>query len=79
MDFSIMVPHFPALGSGGVPPVPPTILMFECQASLDYPQHIDLTCEASSSSLKLASSLSSSSSSPSQLALIGICSENWHI
>jgi hypothetical protein len=27
MDLSIMVPHFPALGSGGVPPVPPTILM----------------------------------------------------
>ena len=24
---SIMVPHFPAIGSGGVPPVPPTILM----------------------------------------------------
>ena len=22
-----MVPHFPALGSGGMPPVPPTILM----------------------------------------------------
>jgi hypothetical protein len=24
---SIMVPHFPAIGSGGMPPVPPTILM----------------------------------------------------
>jgi hypothetical protein len=22
-----MVPHFPAIGSGGMPPVPPTILM----------------------------------------------------
>jgi hypothetical protein len=22
-----MVPHFPAIGSGGVPPVPPTIIM----------------------------------------------------
>ena len=27
MVLSIMFPHFPALGSGGVPPVPPTILM----------------------------------------------------
>jgi hypothetical protein len=27
MVLSIMVPHFPAIGSGGVPPVPPTILM----------------------------------------------------
>ena len=27
MVLSIVVPHFPALGSGGVPPVPPTILM----------------------------------------------------
>ena len=27
MVLSIMVPHFPALGSGGMPPVPPTILM----------------------------------------------------
>ena len=24
---SIMIPDFPAIGSGGVPPVPPTILM----------------------------------------------------
>ena len=22
-----MIPHFPAIGSGGMPPVPPTILM----------------------------------------------------
>ena len=29
MVLSIMVPHFPAIGSGGVPPVPPTILMSE--------------------------------------------------
>jgi hypothetical protein len=29
MVLSIMVPHFPALGSGGMPPVPPTILMSE--------------------------------------------------
>ena len=29
MVLSIMVPHIPALGSGGVPPVPPTILMSE--------------------------------------------------
>ena len=27
MVLSILVPHFPPLGSGGVPPVPPTILM----------------------------------------------------
>ena len=27
MVLSIMVPHFFAIGSGGVPPVPPTILM----------------------------------------------------
>jgi hypothetical protein len=27
MVLSIMVPHFSANGSGGVPPVPPTILM----------------------------------------------------
>jgi hypothetical protein len=27
MVLSIMVPHFPAIGSGGMPPVPPTILM----------------------------------------------------
>ena len=27
MVLSIMVPYFPALGSGGVPPGPPTILM----------------------------------------------------
>ena len=27
MVLSIIVPHFPALGSGGVPPVPPIILM----------------------------------------------------
>ena len=26
MVLSIMVPHFPDIGSGGVPPVPPTIL-----------------------------------------------------
>jgi hypothetical protein len=29
MGLSIMVPHFPGIGSGGVPPVPPTILMSE--------------------------------------------------
>ena len=29
MALSIMVPHFPALGSKGMPPVPPTILMSE--------------------------------------------------
>ena len=23
----IMVPHFPAIGSGGMPPLPPTILL----------------------------------------------------
>ena len=27
MVLSIMVPHFPALGSRGMPPVPPTIFM----------------------------------------------------
>jgi hypothetical protein len=27
MVLSIKVPHFPAIGSGGVPPVPPTILI----------------------------------------------------
>ena len=27
MVLTILVPHFPALGSGGMPPVPPTILM----------------------------------------------------
>jgi hypothetical protein len=27
MVLSIMVPHFPSHGSGGMPPVPPTILM----------------------------------------------------
>ena len=27
MVLSIMVPHFPAIGSGGMPPVHPTILM----------------------------------------------------
>jgi hypothetical protein len=27
MVLSIMVPQFPAIGSGGVPSVPPTILM----------------------------------------------------
>ena len=27
MVLSIMVPRFPAIGSGGMPPVPPTILM----------------------------------------------------
>ena len=27
MVLSIMVPHYPAIGSGGMPPVPPTILM----------------------------------------------------
>ena len=27
MVLGIMVPHFPATGSGGVPPLPPTILM----------------------------------------------------
>jgi hypothetical protein len=30
MILSIIVPHFPALGSGGVLPVPPTILMSGC-------------------------------------------------
>ena len=28
MVLSIMVPHFPVNGSGGVPPVPLTILMY---------------------------------------------------
>ena len=27
MVLGIMVPHFPGTGSGGVPPLPPTILM----------------------------------------------------
>jgi hypothetical protein len=27
MVLRIMVPHYPAIGSGGVPPMPPTILM----------------------------------------------------
>jgi hypothetical protein len=27
MVLIIMFPHFPAMGSGGMPPVPPTILM----------------------------------------------------
>ena len=37
MVLSNMVPHFPAVGSGGVPPVPPTILM-------SVPQFFVLNC-----------------------------------
>ena len=33
MVLSIMVPHFPGIGSGGMPPVPPTIIMSGLQLS----------------------------------------------
>ena len=29
-----MVPHFSAIGNGGMPPVPPTILMSGCDTSI---------------------------------------------
>ena len=40
MVLSIMVPHFPAIGSGVVPPVPPTILMSDQQLTKPPVQRI---------------------------------------
>ena len=39
MILIIMVPHFPAIGSGGMPPVPPTILMSALPLLLTESEH----------------------------------------